>query len=211
MHIAALVGHDIREGRRSLGTEVAEELLQRNLLGELHGVILYLRDVRERVVLDRIELRRVVVARPVRDGRTRSGNILQVYAPVLPRVGELASERRQIDTPSVGRRVGGRRHVRRYRGRVIVADADGAAGRIGVTRRHAIRTDPVTGDHRHIVRQARVPHGVVVGSEVVFLGERLNVRRLRIIENPVGTEARERIVVLEHEYEHVIEAGHGLA
>jgi hypothetical protein len=99
MHVAALVGYDVRERRHLLTAEVAEQLLERDLLGELLWIVLDLSDVGKRVVLHRIQLGRVVVSRPIGEMRARLRDVLQVRAPVLARLDQLTRQRRQIDAP----------------------------------------------------------------------------------------------------------------
>ena len=93
-------------------SEVAEQLLDRDLLGELLGVVLNLSDVRKWVVLYRIQLGRVAVARPIGDMRARFRNVLQIGPPVLAGLDELARNRRKINKPAMRGGVGGRPLVR---------------------------------------------------------------------------------------------------
>ncbi len=53
-HVAALIRHDIRERRHLSAAEVTEQLLDRDLLGELRWVALNLGDIGKWVVLYRI-------------------------------------------------------------------------------------------------------------------------------------------------------------
>ena len=69
--------------------------------------------------------------------------------------------------------------------------------------------DPVPRYHRKIIRQARVPDPMVVRRDVVGVRERLDLRRLRVVKNAVTAEARKTVVILEHDYEHVIELRDG--
>src|SRR6516164_3172685 len=98
MHVAALVRHDVGERGYASAAEVAEQLLDRDLLGELRCVVLNLGDVRKRVVSYRIELGRVVVSRPIRESRARYRNVLQVRLPVLASLDQLACNRRSDTT-----------------------------------------------------------------------------------------------------------------
>ena len=83
MHVAALVGHNVGERGYLFAAEVAEQLLDRDLLGELVWVGLDLSDVRKWVVFHRIDVARVVVSRPIGESRARCREILQVRAPVF--------------------------------------------------------------------------------------------------------------------------------
>jgi hypothetical protein len=46
---------------------------------------------------------------------------------------------------------------------------------------------------------------MVVRSDVVGVRERLDLRRLRVVKNADAVEARKAVVILEHDYEYVIE------
>jgi hypothetical protein len=46
---------------------------------------------------------------------------------------------------------------------------------------------------------------MVIRRDVVGVRERLDLRRLRVVKNPDAPEARKAVVILEHDYEHVIE------
>ena len=80
--------------------------------------------------------------------------------------------------------------------------------------RDDVRPNPIAGNHREIIRQARVPDSMVVRRDVVGVRERLDLRSLGIVENADATEARKPVVIFEHDYERVIEPrssvhGHG--
>ena len=68
-----------------------------------------------------------------------------------------------------------------------------------------IRTNPIAGDHREIIRQARVPNAIVVSHDIVLIPERCNIWRLRVTDNAVAAKVRQAVVIFEHDYEHVIE------
>jgi hypothetical protein len=51
---------------------------------------------------------------------------------------------------------------------------------------------------------------MVVRRDVVGVRKRLDLRRLRVVKNAVTAEARKTIVILEDDYEHVIELRDGI-
>ena len=50
-----------------------------------------------------------------------------------------------------------------------------------------------------------MPDPIVVRRDVVGVRERLDLRCLRVVENADTPEARKAVVILEHDYEYVIE------
>src|SRR5215472_5913158 len=108
MHVAALVRHNVRERGDVSAAEVAEQLLDRDLLGELRWVVLNLGDVRKWVVLYRIHLGGVAVSRAVGESRARFRNVLEVRPPVLAGLDQLARNRRKLNGPAMNRRMGRR-------------------------------------------------------------------------------------------------------
>src|SRR5207302_4262418 len=99
MHVAALVRHDVGERGDLSAAEIAEQVLDRDLLGEVVWVGLNLSHVRKWVVLHRIELGRVVVYRPIGETRARYRNVVQVSPPVLAGFDQLARNRRKLNSP----------------------------------------------------------------------------------------------------------------
>src|SRR5262250_988442 len=108
VHVTALVRDDVRERGDVSAAEVAEQLLDRDLLGELLWIGLNLSDVRKWVVFYSIELGRVVVSRPIGESRAGYRNVLQVSLPVLAGLDQLARNRRKLDAPAMGRGIRGR-------------------------------------------------------------------------------------------------------
>jgi hypothetical protein len=50
-----------------------------------------------------------------------------------------------------------------------------------------------------------MPDAMIVRRDVVSARERLDLRRLWIVENADAAEARKAVVILEHDYERVVE------
>ena len=138
--------------------------------------------------------------------------ILQIRPPILTVTDELAGERRQLDLPAVFRCIR-RRHrvIGRDRRGIIVEDADLASCRVGVGRRRDVGANPVAGDHRQVVRQARVPNAVIIGRKIILLGEGRNMRSRGIVKDSRGTETREGIVIFEDDDKHVVKCRHALS
>ena len=50
-----------------------------------------------------------------------------------------------------------------------------------------------------------MPDPMVVRRDVIFLRQRCDLRRLRVVKNAVAAEACKAVVILEHDHEYVIE------
>ena len=101
MQVTALVGDDVGQGRHVPGVRVAAQLVDRHLLGELRRIVPDLGHARERVVLDRVQLAGVLVSGPIGERGARHRDVLQVRAPVLARIDELACEGAPVDAPAM--------------------------------------------------------------------------------------------------------------